>query len=96
MNKDKHFIKIIILFILILLVIILFLSRVFYLSTHKPPHFISTSTISKDLALRGKIISKDNYILAQDKKNLFSCYNRKIYQSYKKRAFNKFTFNIYK
>jgi len=56
------------LFSVILLAVIIFLFRMFYLATHKPNDFIARMISHKDLALRGKIISSDGFIVAQDKK----------------------------
>jgi len=67
-EQNKDTLKIGILFVLLILLFTLFLSRVFYLSTHTPKTFISTVISHKDLAIRGKIISKDNFIVAQNKK----------------------------
>ncbi len=67
-NNDKNVLKIGFLFSFLFIVIIIFLARVFYISTHKPSHFISTIWSYKDLALRGKIKSKDNFIIAKNKK----------------------------
>ena len=71
LDKEKHekdTFKIIILFVIIVFLFTIFLSRVFYLSTHTPSTFISTIISHKDLAIRGKIISKDNFVIAQNKK----------------------------
>ena len=67
-KNDKNILKIGFLFSLLLIVIVIFLVRVFYISTHKPSHFISTTWSHKDLALRGEIKSKDNFIIAKNKK----------------------------
>jgi len=65
---DKNTLKVGFLFSFILVIIVVFLTRVFYISTHKPSHFISTTWAHKDLALRGEIKSKDNFIIAKNKK----------------------------
>ena len=67
-DKEKISTKIILLYFSIVFFILLFLIRVFYIVLHKPSYFISTKIIKKDLAIRGKIISQDNFIIAQNQK----------------------------
>jgi len=67
-NNDKNTFKISILYGFIIFIILIFLLRVLYISTHKPSHFLSLKWSHTDLAIRGKIISKDDYIIAQNKK----------------------------
>jgi len=67
-KNDKNVLKIGFLFSILLLVIIIFLGRVLYISINKPSHFISTMWSHKDLALRGEIKSKDNFVIAKNKK----------------------------
>jgi len=65
-NKNTE--NITLFFVVVVFVVFIFLFRMFYLSTHKPQSFISTMISHKDLAIRGKIISDDNFVIAQDKK----------------------------
>jgi len=67
-SHNKITLKIGFFFISFSVLILFFLAMVFYLDFHKPNFMISTIITKKDLALRGKIISKDNQILAQNKK----------------------------
>jgi len=67
-KQDKNTFKIGILFVLIFSVIVIFLIRVLFISLKKPDHFISTVISHTNLAIRGKIISKDNFIVAENKK----------------------------
>jgi len=67
-EQDKNSLKVGILFSAILFLIIIFLLRVTFISFNKPDHFISRMISHTDLALRGKIISKDNYTVAENKK----------------------------
>jgi len=67
-KDDKNTLKVGILYTIIIFIIIIFLSRVLYISTHKPSHFISKIISHTDFAIRGKIISKDKFIVAQNKK----------------------------
>ena len=60
--------KIGMLFVILISLFTLFLSRVFYLSLNKPDSFISTIISHKNLAVRGKIESKDNFVIAQNEK----------------------------
>ena len=66
------------LFLVVFLFVVIFLLRVFYISSHKPQSFISKQITHKDLAIRGKIISKDNFVIAQNEK----MYNIAIMKKY--------------
>jgi len=66
--KDKDTLKIGILFIIIVSLVLIFLIRVVYIILNKPDTFISTIISHKNSAIRGKIISKDNFIIAKSKK----------------------------
>jgi cell division protein FtsI (penicillin-binding protein 3) len=70
--------KIVVLFFSFLFIVLLFLARVLYLDFNKPHFMISTIISKKDLALRGKIISKDNQILAKNEK----IYELAVFQNY--------------
>jgi len=65
---DKNTIKIGILFLVILGLVFVFLLRVLYISLNKPDHFISRMISHVDFALRGKIISSNNFVIAENKK----------------------------
>ena len=65
---EKNSLKVGILFSAILFLILIFLLRVTFISIYKPEHFISRMISHTDLALRGKIISEDNYTVAENKK----------------------------
>jgi cell division protein FtsI/penicillin-binding protein 2 len=67
-EQDKNSLKVGILFSAIFFLILIFLLRVTFISIYKPDHFISRVISHTDLALRGKIITKDNYIVAENKK----------------------------
>jgi len=67
-ENDTKYLKVGFLYTIIVFVILIFLLRVLYISTHKPSHFISKIISHTDLAIRGKIISNDNYIIAENKK----------------------------
>jgi len=67
-KTDKNTFQIGILYTSLLFIIFIFLARVLYLSLNEPELFIKKIISHKDLALRGKIISKDNFIIAQNQK----------------------------
>jgi len=71
------------LFLIVLVFIIIFLARVIYIEIKKPSFFISKKIGHRDLALRGDIISKDNFILAKDEK-VYSVAIRPAYLNPKK------------
>ena len=66
--NHKNTNKIIALYTFIFIVILIFLIKVTLIIINKPAGFISTIYSKKDLAIRGPIISKDNYTIAQNKK----------------------------
>jgi cell division protein FtsI (penicillin-binding protein 3) len=77
-SPNKITLKIGALFISFSVIILLFLAMIFYLDIHKSNYMISTIISKKDLALRGKIFSKDKQLLAQNKK----IYQLAVYQNY--------------
>ncbi len=66
--NHKNTNKIIALYTFIFIVILIFLIKVTLIIANKPVGFISTIYSKKDLAIRGPIISEDNYTIAQNKK----------------------------
>ena len=66
--KHNNVNKIASLYGVIVFIILIFLFKVLIVIFHKPNGFISTIYSKKDLAIRGPIISKDNYIIAQNNK----------------------------
>ncbi len=79
-HKSPHKItlKIGVLFISFSVLILLFLAMIFFLDIHKQDYMISTIISKKDLSLRGKIISKDNQLLANNEK----IYEVAVFQNY--------------
>jgi len=77
-SHNKITLKISFLFLSFSVLILLFLAMIFHLDFYKPNFMISTMISKKDLALRGKIISKDNQLLANNKK----VYQLAVYQNY--------------
>ncbi|NPA56010.1 MAG: penicillin-binding protein 2 [Epsilonproteobacteria bacterium] len=67
-DNQTHTLKIGILYALFLFVILIFLIRVLYISLHKPNYFTSTIISHTNLAIRGKIISHDNFVIAKNEK----------------------------
>ena len=62
LNKEE------VLFLSVVIVLSIFLLRVFWLGKFKPDFFISTTTIKRDFAVKGGIISSDNQIFAKNEK----------------------------
>jgi len=77
-SPNKITLKIGILYTFFIFLILIFFSITTYLDIHKPDFMLSTIITKKDLALRGEIISKDNQILAKNKK----VYQLAIYRNY--------------
>jgi cell division protein FtsI (penicillin-binding protein 3) len=77
-KKNKIILKIGFLAGFFIVFLLIFLAIIFYLDIHRPNFMVSTIISKKDLALRGDIISKDNQILANNKK----VYNLAIYLNY--------------
>jgi len=67
-QTNKNSFQIGILYFSLLFIIFIFLARVLYVSINEPELFIKDIISHKDLALRGKIISKDNFVIAQNQK----------------------------
>jgi cell division protein FtsI (penicillin-binding protein 3) len=77
-SPNKITVKIGFLFLSFCFIMLLFLLRIFYLDLYKPDFMVSTIIYKKDLALRGKIISKDNQLLANNAK----VYELAVFQNY--------------
>jgi cell division protein FtsI (penicillin-binding protein 3) len=76
--SEKTKSKVVILFVFFVFLLTLFLFIVIYRIYNRPDFMVSTIISHKNTAIRGKIISKDNQILAKNKK----VYTLAIYQNY--------------
>ena len=67
-KPDKNAFQIGILYFSLIFIIVIFLLRVVFISIYTPDHFISRVISHQDFAVRGKIISKDKFTIAQNQK----------------------------